>query len=165
MKRIFFLIGFMAILSGVNAQKFDMDTAWYSNGPHSSKVNVRGDGAFSIKKDAQKTWAYYEVHQKCVTVGVKENSTSVLRTCEFVLLDGNGKAVDTLFILQDGKPKTTITRNSTATTSSSSRQTTAKSKTTSQSSYNGQCCATTKKGRRCSRRASGGSRYCWQHQR
>ena len=30
--------------------------------------------------------------------------------------------------------------------------------------YHGQCCATTKAGTRCKRQASGGSRYCWQHQ-
>lgn len=30
--------------------------------------------------------------------------------------------------------------------------------------YAGQCCATTKAGSRCKRQASGGSRYCWQHQ-
>ena len=32
------------------------------------------------------------------------------------------------------------------------------------SNYNGRCNATTKAGTRCKRNASGGSRYCWQHQ-
>lgn len=31
--------------------------------------------------------------------------------------------------------------------------------------YRGRCCAITKKGTRCKRKASAGSKYCWQHQK
>ena len=39
-----------------------------------------------------------------------------------------------------------------------------KSKSYTKKSYGGQCAATTKRGTRCSRSASSGSIYCWQHQ-
>lgn len=154
------------------AQKFENHKVYLTNtGVVTRTVKIKHSTSFTIKKDNRITWAKYRIGNGEVTFSATANSTTNNRSCDFVLIDKNGNPVDTLEVVQAGKVSSTAVKNVTKAVSSSSstkpkttNTTSRKStKSSSQSSYGGQCAATTKKGRRCSRQASSGSIYCWQH--
>ena len=170
MKRLFFIyIAIILSSNVVNAQKFDTHKIHFtSDGLLSHTVKVSSNDQISIKKDNRYSWADYKIETRQICFSVLPNNSRDIRTCNFILLDRTGKAVDTLTVIQAGKIKTQTTNSkngekTTATsTSPSSKSATAHS---SYSKYSKQCAATTKKGRRCSRNAEAGSNYCWQHKR
>ena len=155
----------------VCAQKFGTHQVFLSDDGSASKtVSVKSNNPFSIKKDNRFTWVKYEVHDKSIKISASANKTQKVRNYSLILLDEAGNPVDTLEIVQAAK---TLSTNANAVTkaagaSKSNAKTTTsstKNKTTStpKNSYGGQCAATTKKGTRCSRKATSGSIYCWQH--
>lgn len=165
---------FLAIMmfAGIaNAQRFDNHKVYLAtNGVGSRTVKVKPASSFTIKKDNRISWAKYKIGNGEVTFSATANTTTNNRSCDFVLIDKDGKPVDTLEVIQTGKASTSAVRNasklagSTTSTKPKTTTTTRKSSTSSsRSSYGGQCAATTKKGRRCTRQASSGSIYCWQH--
>ncbi|MBR5729593.1 MAG: hypothetical protein IKX61_05220 [Prevotella sp.] len=139
-------------------------------------MKVKPATSFTIKKDSRMSWANYKIGNGEVTFSATANSTTDNRSCFFVLINNNGNSVDTLEVIQAGKVSATAVKNVTKVISSASstksKYSTSKKTTTtirrsttspSKGSYSGQCAATTKKGNRCSRQASAGSIYCWQH--
>ena len=90
-----------------------------------------------------------------MTVNTSHNN----RNCSLILLNEDETPVDTLEVIQTGTVSTTASRI----VGTSTRTSNKKSSSTSSRSLGGQCAARTKKGTRCSRRASAGSIYCWQH--
>lgn len=157
---------------GTNAQRFDSHKVYLpNNGISTRTVKVKPVKFFNIRKDNRVLWAKYKIGNGEVTFSATANATTNDRICDFVLVDDKGRPVDTLQVVQAGRILTTSVKNISKATGSASST---KSKTTptatrksstssSRSSYSGLCAATTKKGSRCSRRASRGSIYCWQH--
>ena len=144
------------------------------NGIGTQTVKVKPATSFTIKKDGRISWAKYKIGNGEVTFSTTANTTTNNRSCEFVLIDKNGNPVDTLEVIQAGQVSATAVKNvikvvgsasSTKSKTTTSKTTTTRRSTTSssKSSYGGQCAAKTKKGSRCSRQASAGSIYCWQH--
>lgn len=88
----------------------------------------------------------FDIRYERIYVQVDSNKTGKDRSCLFVAYSDNTGQKDTFKIEQ---AKVYIPSGS--------------SNTGGSSSYNGQCAARTKKGKRCKRRASKGSIYCWQH--
>lgn len=173
MKRLFFIyIAIMLSANVVNAQKFDTHKIHFtSDGLLSQTVKVSSNAQISIKKDNRYSWADYKIENEGIYFSVLPNNSNNTRTCNFILLDRTGKAVDTLTVIQVGKIKTQTTNSKNgekATATNTSSSTKSAGSTTQKSSYSKpskQCAATTKKGRRCSRNAEAGSIYCWQHKR
>ena len=151
----------------VCAQKFGTHQVFLSDDGSASKtVSVKSNNPFSIKKDNRFTWVKYEVHDKSIKIGASANKTQKVRNYSLILLDEAGNPVDTIEIVQAAKTLSTNANAGTKATgalNSSTKTTTSKSSSKSKSSYGGQCAARTKKGTRCSRKASEGSIYCWQH--
>lgn len=144
---------FAAIYSAVSAQRFETQKVILSdNGGISRTVKIKGASAFSIKKDGRVTWAKYETIDNSIKISAITNTTKNNRSCVFVLLDGEGNPTDTLEVIQTGKISSINSAIKTGTSAKSSKNT-----------YGGQCAARTKKGARCTRKASAGSIYCWQH--
>lgn len=125
-------------------------------------VRILPPYTFSIKEDNQSKWVEYEISDQYVIISALVNTTRNSRKCVFVLLDGEGNPVDTLKLTQMGKT-TTASKVASSSTIRSKSATSAKKSSSSYSSSGGQCAARTKKGTRCSRKASAGSIYCWQH--
>lgn len=164
-KNILFLL--MLLCLTIHAQRFEHHKVFLTNnGIGSQTIKVKHAKTFSIRKDKRVSWAKYQIGNGQVTFSSSANRTKYNRTCDFILINNVGTPVDTLHVIQAGIISTKTTQkvstipSSTKTTSSSTRTT----RKSSSDSYGGQCAATTKKGRRCSRQASSGSIYCWQHQ-
>ena len=121
-------------------------------------VKISPPYTFSIKKDNRLKWAEYEISGKYVFFSAPVNTTKNSRECVFILLNGEGDPVDTLKLTQLGKVSSTTSKLASGKTESSK-----KTSSFTKSSGGGQCAARTKKGTRCSRQASAGSIYCWQH--
>lgn len=163
------LFAFFSSLT-VCAQRFETRKIFLSDdGSASKNISIKSNAPFSIKKDNLFTWVKYEVHGKAIKISASANKTQKARSYSLVLLDEVGNPVDTLEIVQAAKTLSTganalnkaVGNNTrTNTTTSSTRN---KATSMSKSSYGGQCAARTKKGTRCSRKASAGSIYCWQH--
>ena len=167
MKTIASLLIAVLCITNASAQRFDNHKVYLANdGLISSSVNIIPELTFSIKKDNRYSWAKYKIDKDKVTFSATENTTKNNRTCNFVLLDVDGNAVDTLEVIQLGK--ITTTSNAVGTTTSQAKSSTSTTRRSSTSSSRktsgGQCAAITKRGTRCSRRAASGSVYCWQHQ-
>ena len=141
-----------------SAQKFEIHkVVMEDNGIATKSVKIKFASTFSIKKDNRVKWITFETADKSVTIKVAANTTKKSRSCNLVLLDEKGNAVDTLKVEQNGKI-------STSTINSASRLAGRAAKASSSKSVSGgQCAARTKKGTRCSRKAAAGSIYCWQH--
>lgn len=143
----------------VSAQKFGKhEVSLPDNGILTATVKIRPPYTFSIKKDNRLTWAEYEISDKFVFFTASVNTSKDSRNCIFILLDGEGNPVDTLKLTQLGKVSSSVSKLTNKKTISSK-----KTSTSTYSSGGGQCAARTKKGSRCSRQASSGSIYCWQH--
>lgn len=149
------------------AQRFGTHQVFLSDDGSASKtVSVKSNNPFSIKKDNRFTWVKYEVHDKSIRISASANKTQKARNYTLVLLDEVGNPVDTLEIVQAAMTLSTNAKTLTKVTGASNtrtKTTLSKSSSTSKGSYGGQCAARTKKGTRCSRKASAGSIYCWQH--
>lgn len=168
---------FLVLISFVglaNAQKFENHKIYLvQNGIGIQTVKVKPAKSFTIQKDGRMTWAKYKIGNGEVTFSAAANTTTNNRSCYFVLIDNNGNPVDTLEVIQQGRISTTGAKNVAksvglaSSAKSNKRSTTTRKSTTSssKSTYGGQCAARTKKGNRCSRQASAGSIYCWQHNR
>lgn len=171
MKFSLFLLAAMMFAGIANAQRFDSHKVYLAtNGVGSRTIKVKPASPFTIKKDNRILWAKYKIGDGEVTFSATANTTTNNRSCDFVLFDKEGNPVDTLEVIQAGKVSTSAVKKasklagSTTSTKPKTTTTTRKSSTSSSHvSYGGQCAATTKKGRRCSRQASSGSIYCWQH--
>ncbi|MBR7043019.1 MAG: hypothetical protein IKI18_02375, partial [Prevotella sp.] len=159
-------------IGGINAQRFASHKVYLTNnGVGTRTVKVKPLKTFNIKKDNRMSWVKYKIGNGEVTFSATANTTTNNRNCYFVLVDNNGNPVDTLEVIQAGKVSTTSVKNASkavraalSTKSKTTSTVTRKSSTnSSRNSYGGQCTATTKKGRRCSRQATRGSAYCWQH--
>lgn len=159
LKRLFVAFVFVVVGSStLSAQKFETHKIYLSdNEGLTETVRIKPAAKFSIKKDNRHSWAKYEELNAAIKISVTANTSKKDRSCTFVLLDKTNTPVDTLEVIQTGKNATTVSKATTHSKSTTSSQK-ASSKTTG-----GRCAATTKKGTRCSRNASAGSRYCWQH--
>lgn len=144
---------FAIICSTVSAQRFETNKVTLPDNGISRIVKIKGASSFSIKKDGHMTWAKYETIDKAIKISASANTTKTNRSCSFILLDGEGNPTDTLEVVQAGKISSINSVTKAVGTSAKS----------SKSSYGGQCAARTKKGIRCSRKATAGSIYCWQH--
>jgi len=145
--------GFTALAQNFETHKVTMG----NSGITSKSVKIQSASAFSVQKDNRVKWVTFKTTNKEVAIKVSANTTRNRRSCNLVLLDEKGIAVDTLVIEQYGN-------NSTSAVNSTSRLTGRATKVPSSKGVSGgQCAARTKKGARCSRRAAAGSIYCWQH--
>ena len=170
MRQIGIMLVFMLCAAIADAQRFESHKVYLTNnGVGSRIIKVKPSTSFTIKKDNRMTWAKYQIGNGQVTITATANTTTNNRSCDFVLIDKAGNPVDTLQVIQAGTVSATTVRTASklagTTTTSQSRTATMRKSSTSSSrtSYGGQCAATTKKGRRCTRQASSGSIYCWQH--
>lgn len=147
--RAFLAAAFIIVSSStVSAQRFETKKVYLSGyGEPTKTIKIEPIAKFSIKKANRCSWASYEELNSAVKISVTANTSKKSRSCSFVLLDETKTPVDTLEVVQEGKVSAKPSKAAT----SSSR------------SSGGQCAAITKKGTRCSRKASAGSRYCWQH--
>lgn len=89
----------------------------------------------------------FDVRYEKMYVSIDSNKTGNDRSCLFVAYSEKTGQKDTFKIEQ---AKVYVPSGSSSSGGSSSV-------------FSGQCAARTKKGRRCKRRASKGSIYCWQH--
>lgn len=153
--KVIVAILFAVICSAVFAQRFEINKVTLSDNGISRTVKIKGTSSFSIKKDGRMTWAKYETIDKAIIISATANTTKDNRSCSFILLDKEGNPTDTLEVFQIGK----------ITSVNSTTKAVATSAKSSKSSYGGQCAARTKKGARCSRKATAGSIYCWQHKK
>lgn len=143
------------------SQKFARHDVYLpDNGILTATVKVWPPYPFSIKKDNQAKWAEYEISDKFIFFSAPINTTKNSRECLFILLDVDGNPVDTLKLTQTGKLSTTASKLANGNAVGSK-----KASSSTKSSTGGQCAARTKKGTRCSRQASAGSIYCWQHKK
>lgn len=153
----------------MSAQRFGKHLVFISDDEHASEiVSIKSDNPFSVKTNNRFSWVKYEVLGESVRINVSANNTESTRNDSLFLLDETGIAVDTLRIVQTAKTTlTNVTSNTKAVGSSKTTTSSARNKSASSSKHisTGQCAAITKKGTRCSRRASSGSCYCWQHNR
>ena len=166
LSRFFMAIAFIVTCSlSVSAQRFETHKVYLSdNGILQTIVKIKPAVKFSIKKDNRYSWAKYEEQSAAVKICLTTNTSKISRSCNFVLLDETNAPVDTLEVIQSGKVSTTVSKvASSSTTRSKSATSTKKTSSSSSRSTGGQCAARTKKGTRCSRQASAGSIYCWQH--
>ncbi len=164
--RSFLAIAFVVTSSlSVSAQRFETHKVFLSDNIGLTRtIKIKPVKKFSIKKDNRYTWAKYEEKNDAVKICLNANTSKNSRSCNFVLLDETNTPVDTLEVIQSGKVSTTASKvASSLTTRSKSAKSTNKTSSSSSRSTGGQCAATTKKGTRCSRKASAGSIYCWQH--
>lgn len=150
-----------------SAQRFETNKVYLSDdGSLTQTIKIEAMANFSIKKDYRHAWAKCEEQNAAVKISVTDNTSSNSRSCFFILLDETNTPVDTLEVIQSGKVSTTISEvANTSTSSSKNVSSTNESSSSSLRSMGGQCAAITKKGTRCSRNASAGSIYCWQHNR
>ena len=149
----------------LSAQRFETHKVFLSDNVGQTRtIKIKPATKFSIKKDNRYTWAKYEEQKAAVKITLNANTSKNNRSCNFVLLDETNTPVDTLEVIQLGKVSTTVSKvASSSTTRSKSATSTKKVSSSSSRSTGGQCAARTKKGTRCTRRASAGSIYCWQH--
>lgn len=159
--RLFVIVAFVVTGSVmVSAQRFDTHKVYLPNNVYLSQtIKINPATKFSIKKDNRFSWVKYEAQNAAVKISVKANTSHNNRSCSLVLLNEAETPVDTLEVIQAGTVSATVSKIVGTTT----RTSTKKSSSTSSRSIGGQCAARTKKGTRCSRRASTGSIYCWQH--
>lgn len=144
----------------VPAQRFETHKVYLSNNVDLTRtIKINPANKFSIKKDNRFSWVQYEEQNAAVKISVTANTSHNNRSCSLVLLNEAEMPVDTLEVIQTGTVSTTVSKI----VGTSTRTSTKKSSSTSSRSIGGQCAARTKKGTRCSRRASAGSIYCWQH--
>jgi hypothetical protein len=153
--KVLVVILFAVICSAVSAQRFETNKVTLSDNGISRTVKIKGTSTFSIKRDGRMTWAQYETIDKAIKISATANTTKDNRSCSFILLDKEGNPTDTLEVIQIGKISSV---NSTTKAIGTSAKSTKRS-------YGGQCAARTKKGTRCSRQATAGSIYCWQHKK
>lgn len=164
--RFFMVIAFFITSSlSVSAQRFETHKVFMSDNVGLTRtIKIKPVTKFSIKKDNRYTWARYEEQSAAVKISLTTNTSKNSRSCNFVLLDETNTPVDTLEVIQSGKVSTTVSKvANSSTTRSKSASSTKKTISSSSRSSGGQCAARTKKGTRCSRQASTGSIYCWQH--
>lgn len=153
----------------VSAQRFETREVYFSGYKNLTRtIKVRTDTKFSIKKDYRVTWIDCETYDNTVKIKATINSLNEKRSCSIILLDEAGYSVDTLEVIQYGKAANTgfnSASKAASTSNTQSKKSSIFSRTSSSSSRStgGQCAARTKKGTRCSRQASAGSIYCWQH--
>lgn len=167
MKRLFLIMGIFIVSTTTFAQKFESHKVYLLNsGKTNSIVKIIPVSKYNIKKDNRISWVNYEIGKEFITITASDNRTNKERSCDLILLDNEGTPLDTLQVIQRALSNSNITKT-TSTVGTVTKATTSYSKKKSNSkstkSYGGQCAATTKKGTRCSRTASPGSRYCWQH--
>ena len=164
--RLFTAIAFLVTSSlSVSAQRFETHKVFLPDNVGLTRtIKIKPATKFSIKKDNRYTWAKYEEQNAAVKISLNANTSKNNRSCNFVLLDETNTPVDTLEVVQSGKVSTTVSKvASSSTTRSKIATSTKKTSSSSSRSTGGQCAARTKKGTRCTRRASAGSIYCWQH--
>ena len=151
----------------VSAQRFETHKVYFADsGVLTKTVKIKPAVKFSIMKDNRYSWANYEEQSAAIIISVTTSTSKNERICHFVLLDESNTPVDTLEVIQTGKVSTPVSKVvGSSTTRSKSSTSTRKSSSSSVRSTGGQCAARTKKGTRCSRQASAGSIYCWQHNR
>ena len=138
----------VASLLTVSAQRFETQKVYLSDNVGLTRtIKIKPAVKFSIKKDNRYSWAKYEEQNDAIIISVTTNTSKNSRSCTLVLLDEAKTPVDTLEVMQAGKSSTVVSK-----VASSKR-----------SSSGGLCAARTKKGIRCSRKATTGSIYCWQH--
>ena len=89
----------------------------------------------------------FDVRYEKIYIQVDTNDTGRDRECLFVAYSNRFNTTDTFKVFQQKGVKLSESSSSGGSSSASS----------------GQCAARTKKGKRCKRRASKGSIYCWQH--
>ena len=162
----FFVAAFFITNSlAVFAQRFETHQVYMSDNIGLTRtIKIKPATKFSIKKDNRYTWASFEEQNTAVIISLTANTSNNSRSCNFVLLDETNTPVDTLEVIQSGKVFTTVSKVAgSSTTRSKSATSSKKTSTSSSRSTGGQCAARTKKGTRCSRQASAGSIYCWQH--
>ncbi len=134
------------------AQRFNRhEVSLPDKGILTATVKIGPRCIFSIKKDNNQSWAKYEISDNFVFITASVNTKKDSRECLFILVNGEGYSVDTLKLTQLGKVSTTASKLTNG--------------NTVKSSGGGQCAARTKKGTRCSRKATAGSIYCWQHKK
>ena len=157
---ILYFSNFMAL----SAQKFEIHQVYMSNGGGEVRtIKIKAADKFSLKKNVC-SWVEYEELSDRVQLIATRNTSKNSRSCKIFLLDDSGFSTDTLEIIQTGRLSGTVSKVAGASTIVSGGAAVAKKKSsTSNKSTGGQCAARTKKGTRCSRRASAGSPYCWQH--
>lgn len=164
--RFFMAIALFVISSlSVSAQRFETHKVFLPDNVGLTRtIKIKPATKFSIKKDNRYTWAKYEEQKAAVIISLNANTSNNNRSCNFVLLDETNTPVDTLEVIQLGKVSTTVSKVAgSSTTRSKSSTSTKKTSSSSSKSTGGQCAAMTKKGTRCTRKASAGSIYCWQH--
>lgn len=149
----------------VSAQRFESQKVYLSDNVGQTRtIKIKPAVKFSIKKDNRYKWAKFEEQKAAVKISVTANTSNNSRSCIFVLLDETNTPVDTLEVTQSGKAANTVSKVAgSSTIHSKSAKSTNKTSSISSRSTGGQCAARTKKGTRCSRQASAGSIYCWQH--
>lgn len=153
----------------VSAQRFETHQTYLScNSKLTRTIKVKTTTKFSVKRDNRITWVEYDVFDSTVKIKATINKSTEKRSCSFFLLDEAGNPVDTLEVIQYGiksnKAVNTASKAASSTKTNRKASSTSKRSTSSSSrSTGGQCAARTKKGTRCSRQASAGSIYCWQH--
>jgi len=158
LKSLVVALGVMLVSITASAQKFETHkVVMADNGISTKSVKIKPALSFSVKKDNRVKWITFETDNKSITIKATANTTKNSRSCDLVLLDENGNAVDTLIVEQNGKISTSTLSTASRLAGSSTRRSATKSVS------GGQCAARTKKGSRCSRKATAGSIYCWQH--
>lgn len=176
MRAIFAMLCVMFVCITASAQKFETHKVIMAeDGIDTKSVKIKSASTFSIKKDNRVKWVSFETDDESVTIKTTANTTNKRRSCNLVLLDENGNAVDKLIVEQNVKISTSAVNNASrlagnATRTSSLKSTSQPAKKTTKASSSkrvsgGQCAARTKQGTRCSRKAAAGSNYCWQHNR
>ena len=180
MKRpfIFVIFSLLAVMGNAQTLKFARHHLDISSERYTDAINIVADIEFAIKKSSSISgdWCDYTLNGKSLSISIAKNQTGKVRTCRFVIYNVERNMSDTLVVRQKiavsgSKTNMVGTRISNrAIGSSASRKVATTNRSASRSSStrsrisSGQCAATTKKGYRCSRRASAGSAYCWQHQ-
>ncbi len=160
-KRIQLFLLFAFVFVGpltMSAQRFNTHKVSLPEHESLTRTIIRTNDAskFSIKNDSSMAWAKYEIKDSVLTIRVTANISKKLRIFLVYLLDESENTVDSLEVVQAGSIATEYIKTNSSVSGSSS---------TPQTKTRGQCAAITQNGTRCSRKASAGSSYCWQHQK
>lgn len=123
LKSLVVALGVMLVSITASAQKFETHkVVMADNGISTKSVKIKPASSFSVKKDNRVKWITFETDNKSITIKVTANTTKNSRSCDLVLLDENGNAVDTLIVEQNGKISTSTLSTASRLAGSSTRR-------------------------------------------